>query len=148
MAMDEPGEDVIEQKRKQLQKMLGADQPGGAPTEDLGLLKMPRLTTPQRASFENWRKKQQDIAEGNSSKSDSVPVGSDPVEGFPVSEADLRRAIDGLETDNEQRRSPSDGLTDAQIEEANRDFEQMIGDNDEPDGFCDGLDKLNPYDTP
>ena len=57
---------------------------------DMGLLKLPRLTTPQRASYENWRKRQQDRATGSfpkpgdTSATGRTPLGQDPVEGDPV----------------------------------------------------------------
>ncbi len=66
---------------------------------DMGLLKMPRLTTPQRQSYENFRKRQQERATGSMGLPGGVggidgrfdvgapgptPLGQDPVEGDPV----------------------------------------------------------------
>jgi hypothetical protein len=60
---------------------------------DMGLLKLPRLVTPQQASFEAYRKRRQEDSMRGMGKpgagappgrSNKTPLGLDPVEGDPV----------------------------------------------------------------
>ena len=102
---------------------------------DMGLLKMPRLTTPQRQSYEAFRKRQRDRASGNGMGLDeldtSAPgptyLGQDPVEGDPV---DLR-AMD------EAYRSNWDAATPEQLATAEDEYRKAVGgsSDDLPDDF-------------
>jgi len=58
-----------------------------------GLLKLPRLTTPERQRFEDFRKRQQQRTFGTGDEDDGrpPPLGMDPVEGDPV---DLKALFD------------------------------------------------------
>jgi hypothetical protein len=54
-------------------------------------LKVHRLTTPERLAFEKFCERRR--AQTNKAEPEPVPVGSDPVEGFPVPVEDIRKAL-------------------------------------------------------
>ena len=108
------------------------------PTDDfdMGLLKMPRLTTPQRASFEAYRKRRQEESmkrfEESSEFKDPkgyTPLGLDPVEGDPM---DLKEMF------TDEAATP----TEEQVATAESEFNAMMR-GEAPDGFGDGIDGLN-----
>ena len=93
--------------------------------------RLPKLTTPERASFEAYRQRRQQQSTGKREKAQPPPLGSDPVEGDPV---DLRALYD------ESQMGPS---TDEERLAAEVDFNAMLRDSDElPPNFGEGLDDL------
>jgi len=109
---------------------------------DFGLLKLPRLTTPERASYEKFRERQRERSEGRSGVprdfgdlaeggKTSTPLGLDPVEGDPV---DLREYLGEGDV-------PRDVPTAEQINEANADFDSMVR-GDGPDDLGGAVDRL------
>ena len=104
--------------------------------------RLPRLTTPQQASFDKFRERQMkrkgvpptdmanDLADMAKEQPKGTPLGLDPVEGEPI---DLREFVQG---DGEF--GPP---TAAQREEAEADARAMLR-GKEPDGFGDGIDNL------
>lgn len=102
--------------------------------------RIPRLTTPERASYERFRKRQQDrtrppgadsIGSLDTSEPGKTLVGQDPVEGEPM---DLRMF-------DEAYRADWQPPTDEQLAEAALDFEKAVK-ADAPDGFGDLLDEM------
>ena len=100
--------------------------------------RLPKLTTPERASFEAYRQRQQERSarrgspgsSGDDSPPGKTPLGLDPVEGEPV---DLQAMVRG---DGEiQQPTPEE------IRQANSNFQRVAGGN-LPDGFGDGIDSL------
>jgi len=81
---------------------------------DMGLLKLPRLVTPQQASFEAYRKRRQEDSMRGLGKSgagappgasDKTPLGMDPVEGDPVDLSAYDETGMGAPVTEEQTRS-------------------------------------------
>ena len=70
------------------------------PEMDMGLLKLPRLTTPERVGFEKFRDRQRARRDAPQAKPESVLLGLHPVEGDPV---DLRASP--ASTQHQRRRS-------------------------------------------
>jgi hypothetical protein len=113
-------------------------------------LKLPNLMSPEKASYYNYRDRMRENAEGKVEGPaldrygrPTVPVGSDPVEGDPVSEEDLRNRFEAaprMSAADEEGFRPA---TPAEVEQANEEFKKMVGDTDEPEGFCDGMGKVN-----
>ena len=108
------------------------------PTDDfdMGLLKMPRLTTPQRASFEAYRERRQKesmkrFEEPSEFKDPKgyTPLGLDPVEGDPV---DLK------EVWADEAATP----TEEQVATAEAEFNSMMR-GEAPPAFGDGIDGLD-----
>ena len=107
---------------------------------NMDLLKLPRLTTPQRQAFEKYRERQaqrtgraptslDDMAKNGPGK---TPLGTDPVEGEPVDLA-------ALYAEHQEFAEP----TAEQAAEAEADYRRMVGDDDGgPDGFGEGIDKF------
>ena len=105
---------------------------------DMGLLKLPRLTTPERQGFENFRERQRKragipgpdadpIAE-MAKKGGPTPLGLDPVEGDPV---DMREWFE-----------QGEAATPEQVAEAEAEARAMLSKESDIDGFGDGLDKF------
>jgi len=113
-------------------------------------LKLPNLMSPEKASYYNYRDRMRENAEGKVEGPaldrygrPTVPVGSDPVEGDPVSEEDLRNRFEAaprMSAADEEGFRPA---TPAEVEQANEEFKKMVGDTDEPEGFCEGMGKFN-----
>lgn len=104
------------------------------------LRRMPRLTTPERASYERFRKRQEDrtqfyrgdmnaMADEEGGKK-VTPLGLDPVEGEPVDLREVFRTDGTIE--------PPSPVDEAQ---ANAQAEAMLR-NDMPDGFGDDLEQF------
>lgn len=103
---------------------------------DMGLLKLPRLQTPQQASFERYRKRRQedtmrsfgrpaaDVASGK------TPLGLDPVEGDPVDLSAYDETGMGMP------------ITEEQAEAAEEDFRTMAQGESFPDDLGDDIDRL------
>ena len=107
--------------------------------DDMGLLKLPRMTTPQQAAFDAYRKRRQEESmrgrapPGGGSFDNGpkkTPLGLDPVEGDPV---DLRELYP--EDGNPNR--PSD----AEVQAAEEEFLSMMR-GEAPEGFGDDIDRL------
>ena len=102
---------------------------------DMGLLKLPRLVTPQQASFEAYRKRRQEDSMRGLGKSgagappgasDKTPLGMDPVEGDPVDLSAYDETGMGAPVTEEQTRS------------ADEEFRQMSkgGTSPKVSGWC------------
>ena len=105
---------------------------------DLNLLKMPRLTTPEREAHRRYRERQQKQTEQarNPNRQDAAPsgptpLGMDPVEGDPI---DLRAYLEEGEVQPPE-------ATPEQIAEANAAFQELTRDS-APEGFGDGIEDL------
>jgi len=111
---------------------LSTDDAGDDPF-DMGLLKLPQLTTPSRQNFDKFRKRQQQRSQAAAGEFDlkdpnaPTPLGLDPVEGDPV---DLTK----LWSD-----SSNDEPSAEEIAETNAQFDGLVR-GEAPDGFGDGLD--------
>ena len=100
--------------------------------------RLPKLTSPERASFEAYRQRQQERSAGRGAPGSSgddnppgkTPLGLDPVEGDPV---DLQAMMRG---DGELQQP-----TPEEIRQANSNFQSMAKGN-LPDGFGDDVDSL------
>merc|ERR1719263_2750448 len=104
----------------------------------MGLLKLPRLITPERAAFERFRQRQQKRTQGFLGDNDDedlggkkeTPLGLDPVEGEPVDLRDFFRPDGTIE--------PADPRD---AEQADAEYEAMLRE-DTPEGFAEGLEKF------
>ena len=115
------------------------DVPDSLPDSlDMGLLKMPRLTTPERASFEAYRERMQKRAappEPEDTPPGPTLLGQDPVEGEPV---DLRPYFSDAYQESPTPKNPDEARE--MFERSMRSEEEPTG--YEPDGFGDGIEGL------
>jgi len=117
---------------------LSAEPPEDELNFDMGLLKLPRMVTPQQASFEAYReRRQKEVRRRTAEPGDfaddpkgPTPLGMDPVEGDPV---DLRELYA-----NEGRPAQP---TDAEMRSADAEFESLFR-GEGPPGLGDGIDDL------
>ena len=101
---------------------------------DMGLLKIPRMMTPQQAAFEEYRERRRAEAEarnqGPAAESPGkTPLGLDPVIGDPV---DLRKVF------QDQGYEPP---SDVDIRKADADMERLLRE-DAPDGLGNAIDDI------
>ena len=103
---------------------------------DMGLLKLPRLQTPQQASFDRYRKRRQEDTmrgfgkPGTDVPSGKTPLGLDPVEGDPVDLSAYDETGMGMP------------VTDEEAQAAEEDFRRMAQGGSFPDDLGDDIDRL------
>ena len=93
---------------------------------DMGLLKLPRLTTPERVGFEKFRDRQRARRDAPQAKPESVLLGLHPVEGDPV---DLRVFTSEYTAPTEEEQASANAV-----------MEDLLREGDLPEGFGEGLD--------